>query len=283
MPFYAVRVGRRPGIYTTWAECLEQTSGFSGSSYAKFVTPEEAQDFMEPPRPGQAAKSKKNVVHNAQERVKLAGEPFTVKKTDLPISSLGKRTIAKRPLSSMNGDAVDPEKRSLVSHRPSGGKYPTPRPINDPAHNIYYLDSDSRSKRTALIVYTDGACPDNGRHKARAGYGVHVPSRPDLDEHGALSTCSRPTNQRAELTAILRAIEVTAGEAVPLEVRTDSMYSINCLTAWYRAWEKEDWKVDKKNLDLIQEIIAACRKRPYPVYFVCAFESSQGINVCSGM
>ena len=26
--FYAVRVGNRPGIYHTWADCLEQVKGF---------------------------------------------------------------------------------------------------------------------------------------------------------------------------------------------------------------------------------------------------------------
>lgn len=28
--FFAVREGRNPGIYSTWAECEAQTKGFSG-------------------------------------------------------------------------------------------------------------------------------------------------------------------------------------------------------------------------------------------------------------
>src|SRR4051794_17307911 len=43
------------------------------------------------------------------------------------------------------------------------------------------------------------------------------------------------TNQRAELTAILRALE-SINDAQPAEVRTDSKYSIQCVTEWYVNW-----------------------------------------------
>ena len=43
---YAVRRGRQPGIYTTWADCQAQTDGFVGAQYRKFSTLEEAQLFM---------------------------------------------------------------------------------------------------------------------------------------------------------------------------------------------------------------------------------------------
>ncbi|MDE5051762.1 viroplasmin family protein [Niallia taxi] len=44
--YYAVRTGRQPGIYKTWAECQKQISGFSGAEYKGFVTEEEAQTFI---------------------------------------------------------------------------------------------------------------------------------------------------------------------------------------------------------------------------------------------
>lgn len=34
--WYAVAVGRRVGIYTTWEECCEQVKGFSRAKYKKF-------------------------------------------------------------------------------------------------------------------------------------------------------------------------------------------------------------------------------------------------------
>lgn len=35
--FYAVKVGKKPGIYETWAECQSQISGFSGAIYRGFL------------------------------------------------------------------------------------------------------------------------------------------------------------------------------------------------------------------------------------------------------
>lgn len=45
--FYAVKVGRVPGIYQSWAQCQQQINGFSGAVYKGFATREEAQDFVE--------------------------------------------------------------------------------------------------------------------------------------------------------------------------------------------------------------------------------------------
>lgn len=62
------------------------------------------------------------------------------------------------------------------------------------------------------------------------------------------------TNQRAELTAILRALE-TIDLGQDLEIRTDSKYSIQCVTEWYINWEKNGWKTRTgpvKNQDLVQ-------------------------------
>lgn len=46
--FYAVRVGKVPGIYTTWAEASKQVNGFSGAIYKSFTTKKEAEAFMNP-------------------------------------------------------------------------------------------------------------------------------------------------------------------------------------------------------------------------------------------
>ena len=45
--FYAVRNGRVPGIYMTWADCEKQVKGFGGAIYKSFPTEEEARAFVE--------------------------------------------------------------------------------------------------------------------------------------------------------------------------------------------------------------------------------------------
>lgn len=43
---YAVAKGKIPGIYKTWDECKENTSGFSGAIFKKFKTINEAENFI---------------------------------------------------------------------------------------------------------------------------------------------------------------------------------------------------------------------------------------------
>lgn len=63
------------------------------------------------------------------------------------------------------------------------------------------------------------------------------------------------TNNRAELTGILRALQIAPKDR-DLEIITDSNYSINCVTIWYAGWKRKDWKTstgkDVENQDLIK-------------------------------
>lgn len=42
--YYVVKSGRTPGIYTTWAQCLQQVEKFSGAVYKSYTTREEAEE-----------------------------------------------------------------------------------------------------------------------------------------------------------------------------------------------------------------------------------------------
>lgn len=75
---------------------------------------------------------------------------------------------------------------------------------------------------------------------------------------------SLQTNQRAELTAIQRALEIAPKDWDVLIV-TDSNYSINCCTTWYQKWQKNDWKASTgtpvANKDLVVLIRALIDER----------------------
>lgn len=46
MKFYAVKVGKIPGVYTTWLECSKNVTGFNGAVYKSFPTLEEAERYI---------------------------------------------------------------------------------------------------------------------------------------------------------------------------------------------------------------------------------------------
>lgn len=48
MSYYAVREGRQPGVYRTWADCQAQVSKHSGAVFKKFDTQAEAEEFVNP-------------------------------------------------------------------------------------------------------------------------------------------------------------------------------------------------------------------------------------------
>ena len=47
MNYYAVKKGRKPGIYGTWTECETQVKGFSGAVYKKFNNLKDAESFVD--------------------------------------------------------------------------------------------------------------------------------------------------------------------------------------------------------------------------------------------
>lgn len=100
----------------------------------------------------------------------------------------------------------------------------------------------------AIVAYTDGACSGN---PGPAGLGVVLlagAQRTELSEY--LGT---GTNNIAELTAVLRALERAGAPEKTLIIHTDSQYAIGVLT--------KGWKA-KANTALILEIRAALAARP---------------------
>ena len=75
---------------------------------------------------------------------------------------------------------------------------------------------------------------------------------------------TRQTNQRAELTAILRALDTTPRDR-DVTIVTDSQYSINCVTAWSANWRKNGWKTSAgkqvENKDLVENILTKIEER----------------------
>ena len=99
-------------------------------------------------------------------------------------------------------------------------------------------------------IHTDGACKGN---PGVGGWGVLLRSGDTTRElfGGELAT----TNNRMELTAVIRALEALKR---PCRVRlhTDSQYVQQGITGWIHNWKKRGWKTaDRKpvkNVDLWQ-------------------------------
>lgn len=113
-----------------------------------------------------------------------------------------------------------------------------------------------------MIIFTDGSTINNGKQYAKGKYAFYINDERYLSKNFcSLDThkYSYATNQKCELLGIKLALqEIQETEETDLTIVSDSLYSIKCLTIWYKKWETNGWLSGKnpvKNKELIQEIL----------------------------
>jgi ribonuclease HI len=131
-------------------------------------------------------------------------------------------------------------------------------------HNILYDSSmnviDSYSPiidNDKFVVYTDGACPNNGNIKARASIGIHFSEKNlvKIEDISERLDVLKPSNNIAELSAICKTFELLKENniKVPIEIYTDSKYCLSTIIDWYEKWKKENILHTKKNIPLVEK------------------------------
>ncbi len=107
-----------------------------------------------------------------------------------------------------------------------------------------------------VTIYCDGGCTPN---PGKAGSGVAVYRNSELSElwYGLYETMG--TNNTAELGALYQSLLIAQKEASSgntVEIKCDSMYSIDCISKWAISWEKKNWTKKGgaiKNLEIIKQ------------------------------
>lgn len=125
---------------------------------------------------------------------------------------------------------------------------------------------------TTIHIFTDGACPNNGKRGASAAWGVLVVSNEGyrvLEEDSSAIPVSEPqTNQRAELRGLLRGLEIAEhylaqGLATNVQIWCDSQYAIKCTSEWGPTWKSNGWVKkggDIQHLDVIKPLVGLYTK-----------------------
>ncbi|KAJ5317243.1 hypothetical protein N7508_001751 [Penicillium antarcticum] len=237
--FYGIQRGRVPGVYTDWNKAQEQIRGFARPKYRKFSSRDDAEDF----------------VRDGQKSVPAVGFGAPVTETEAPKDAEGVEFApGDGPLPQGAEDGFDPN----VLLDPATGKV------------MYKTTTQKAATKTQttgipgmLRIYTDGSSLRNGTPLASAGVGVYFGPDDQRNVSEPLKG-ARQTNQRAELTAILRAIDI-APRHRDVTIFTDSRYAIDCVTVWFVNWRRNNWMTrDKKpveNKDLVESILVKIEER----------------------
>ncbi|GAC94952.1 hypothetical protein PHSY_002525 [Pseudozyma hubeiensis SY62] len=239
--YYAVQKGRQKGVFRSWSECEAVTKGFAGAVFKKFDSEGAAKQFVDGDGYGASA-----------------------------ISSTSESTASGSKASSASARSFHPyapSKHKKLSHDHT--KPPLP-PSSSRRSNPVFASSSSSSSTTTdarkTIVYCDGSSIGNGTASARAGWGVFFeePSLHHLNESRRLPG-NPQTNNRAELMALIRAIQLCPDDGRQLVVLSDSRYSMDAVNKWLPNWRKRGFKTvegkDVQNRDLIEQLDRELQKK----------------------
>jgi ribonuclease HI len=171
-----------------------------------------------------------------------------------------------------DGALIVPDIRSFVSPTPTV----TPQQLFPlqrlPEHQ--WPRFTHRSNHNTLLIYTDGACLNNGQADPAAGWGFvfrePTPQHPSfgrvsgrVEDRGPSGEPHPQTSNRAELRAVIAALQFRAwfGEGwKKLVIATDSEYVTEGATKWVRTWGRNGWVTSNgtavKNRDLWEELLS---------------------------
>ncbi|PHH55194.1 Ribonuclease H [Ceratocystis fimbriata CBS 114723] len=289
--FYAVRKGRVPGVYSTWTDCQGQIVGYKGAVFKSFPSLSDAQAFVEGHNPQSYPPKNETPKFYAVARGLQTGIFTDWDETSAAIKGSVKPRYKKFPT---RAEAVDfirefgsPEALKAIENEPlvdavdpkvtirnstiTPSDVVKPRVILKNSATAAAAQESETSGSANLLgsaevdeaykdfvhVYTDGSSRGNGRVGAAAGVGVFFGYNDPKNVSERLAG-EPQTNQRAELTAILFALQRVPHNQKILII-TDSQYSIKCATVWAAGWKRKNWMTaggeEVKNQDLVKSII----------------------------
>ena len=120
-------------------------------------------------------------------------------------------------------------------------------------------------------VFTDGSCDNNNKNAINSHAGIGVFWN-DNDPLNLSETFDIPpiTNNRAELYAIIRAIQLFESFNLNkkyiniLNIYTDSKLTVNIMNLWIEGWIKNNWRKNNNkiplNIDLIKKLYKLIKK-----------------------
>ena len=134
-------------------------------------------------------------------------------------------------------------------------------------------------------IYTDGAA--RGNPDGPGGYGAvlqFIDSTGKLHERELSAGYSKTTNNRMELTAVIRSLALLK-EPCTVELYSDSKYVIDALEkGWVWGWKKRGWvKSDKKpalNVDLWEQLLPLIQTHQVHYHWVKGHASNEKNNRC---
>lgn len=140
----------------------------------------------------------------------------------------------------------------------------------------YAMEQSSPETPFDIIIYTDGACTNNGKINALAGYGIYVAENHPFNQSVRL-TSGKLTNNVAELTAVVEAIKLSLTYK-KIGIYTDSKYVMLCASSFGKKCDKKGWTSDIPNVNLVKELYTLVQQYPITLLHVTAHTTNEDVH-----
>lgn len=210
MKFYAIKNGRKPGIYRTWDEAKAQVDGFSGAEYKSFSHITDATDYLNwnKETQGEEIKKDEDTLQNAIKKIVKTSKETSTEKTLQKVTAKSKIK---------NSDA------------------------NDYFATIY---TDGGTRNTG--VYKGGHVKKTD--KAAWAYRIEWGDQEVHGAGGEYGATNNKMEQTGFINALKKLIELGFNEKKLLFV-LDSQYVLNAINkGWLKSWKKRGWKKSSGSL-----------------------------------
>jgi ribonuclease HI len=147
----------------------------------------------------------------------------------------------------------------------------------------------------SVILYTDGACVDNGSKNATGGW-AYVLLWDSMKKEFRHSNFEKPTtNNRMELRSILSGLqEIKSRWTHPypkIAVISDSKYCTQGASIWMYSWERKGWKRKEKsekngrvlNVDLWKEMFELCKILKPSFFWIKGHSGNKYNELCDSL
>lgn len=99
-----------------------------------------------------------------------------------------------------------------------------------------------------IYVYCDGSCINNGKPNAKAGIGIYFGEN---DPRNISEAVNGHSNNVAELSAMIRVYNYVKKD---ITIVSDSKYALHCVKEYGKKQEKDLWKNNIPNQDLVKQL-----------------------------
>jgi ribonuclease HI len=181
---------------------------------------------------------------------------------------------------------------SLERRRGTGAAFPSKIEHAEATLLLEHVSVNNSSGRSVLgdrrklLLYTDGACINNGYQDPHGGWAVWLGMRTldgaanvvsgRLENQGPFGDHSIATSNRAELRAAIAALRLSGWKQEgfgTIVIATDSTYVLDGATAWTKGWVRNGWKLQSghnvRNRDLWEMLLGEVERW-----------KNQGVDVC---